>query len=157
MLSRMTVTRGCRASIAAGLLVMAGASLAACTGSDDNPASSPRSTAAASRLVDPLVTVNDVDSEVNQDDGGAPVLHEEGTGPTTFTIDRPADAHSIRFFVSCTPHHTFKVTMGEFYAGDCGRVINSSGKIPFDAKNAKLSVFLDVPRGVDFWILGLPV
>jgi hypothetical protein len=137
--------------------VLAGTSLAACTSSDDHPDGSPRSTAAASRLVDPLVTVNDVDSDFNQDDTGAPVLHEEGTGPTTFTINRPTDAHSIRFFVSCAPDHTFKVTMGEFYSGDCGREINSSGEIPFDSKTGKLSVVLDVPHGVDFWILGLPV
>jgi len=155
MLSRMLMRRGCRASIAAGLLVMATTSLAACRGSDEHP--DDPSSAATSRLVDPLVTVNDVGSTLHQDDAGAPVLHEEGTGPTTFTIDRPADAHSIRFFVSCTPDHPFKVTMGEFYAGDCGREINSSGEIPFDANKGKLSVVLDVPPGVDFWILGLPV
>ena len=86
------------------------------------------------------------------------LLHQRGTGPTTVTIDDlGSGTKSVRFFVACSPENHFTLTMGGFYSGPCGRAFENTGEIPTSPGQSKATVTLDLPRGVSFWLLAIPI
>lgn len=131
---------------------------AACTGGDDGTAAT-ASTAPASATAarDPLAELADTDSPRYADDSARPVLHRSGEGPAHFTLPRPASATAVRFYVSCSPDSRFRVTMSTWFSGPCSTAFQNSGQIPLGPVDQPLTVDLDLPTGVHYWIVGLAV
>jgi hypothetical protein len=126
-------------------------SAAGCTGGE-------RPTAGvAPRASDPLLELADTDSPQYTDQAARPVLHRSGQGPAHFTIPRPADATAVRFYVSCSPDSRFRVTMSTWFSGPCSTAFQNSGQLPLGPADQPVTVDLDLPDGVHYWIVGLAV
>ena len=109
-------------------------------------------------LVDPLVDLKNPDSTDYVEGEISPLIHEQGTGPTKFEIERPdALTNALKFFVSCEPSNTFTVTTSTFYSGQCSTRFSSSGSIPLSPADGPLTVSIDVPEDVAFWLVAIPV
>lgn len=109
-------------------------------------------------LIDPLVVLKNPDSTDFVEGEIMPLIHEQGTGPQQFEIERPDAAISaLKFFVSCDPLNTFTVTTSTFYSGPCSTSFSSSGSIPLTPGVGSLTVSIDVPEDVAFWLVALPV
>ncbi len=77
-----------------------------------------------------------------------------GTATTT------AATSEIRYFVSCKPSSEFTVTAETFYSGTCDRDLQFSGQIPLSStekSSGKTTIVLDIPAGVNYWIVGVPM
>jgi hypothetical protein len=158
-----------QSKFSAGLLaICSSVLLVGCTGapgqpggtgaSSSAPESGSESSAAAdgSTLEDPLQRVTTPGSSGYVGEGVQPLLHQKGTGPQVFTIDRPETANGqIAFYVACSAGD-FTVTLGTFYSGACSPEFQSSGSIPIAEGDGPLSVSLDVDSGVEYWILAIP-
>jgi hypothetical protein len=90
-------------------------------------------------------------------DADRPVLHRSGEGSASFSVPRPDEATGVRFYVSCSPASTFRVTVGTFFSGPCSTEFQNSGQIPLGPLGQPLEVTLELPEGVHYWIVGLPV
>lgn len=141
-------------------------SLSACApavlhGPDPAPAfSSPSASPvlAAHPPVDPLSELKDPTAGRYQSPDLQIALHVHGVGPRQFSVPNPAtEARSLRFYLSCQPQSQFKVTMGKFYSGTCSDRFSSTGTIPFQDRDESLTVQLDIPIGVRYWILAIAV
>ncbi|GGL89218.1 hypothetical protein GCM10009706_29840 [Curtobacterium citreum] len=145
-----------RSAVAAmGALVCAATLfLTGCT-NDTNTTADPTSSARASRaLVDPMVQLRDKSHDFYTD--ATPVLHESGTGTTTFTVSNiPAGTKQITYYVSCSPVSHYTVTMGKHFEGPCTYIVSNSGGIPI-ASAADTSVTITLPASTRFWIVGIP-
>ncbi|WP_231556534.1 hypothetical protein, partial [Cryobacterium sp. MLB-32] len=90
-------------------------------------------------LVDPMVDLKNPDSTDFVEGEISPIIHEQGTGPTKFTIERPdPSTKALKFFVSCEPSNTFTVTTSTFYSGPCSTRFSSSGSIPLSRGDGPL-------------------
>jgi hypothetical protein len=153
-----------RRCLAALAVVAAVLPATACTG-DDDAAASTRSAAAHSVAAtasplgarDPLVALADTDSPDYTADSARPVVHRSGTGPAHFTLRRPESATAIRFYVSCSPDSRFRVSIGTWFAGPCSTAFDNSGQLPLGPVDQPLTVDLDLPSGVHYWLVGLAV
>lgn len=135
--------------------VALGASLTACTGSDSPPR--PIQSAATSWPADPLLDLRAIPDYAELVDT-RPSLHHRAVGSTTFVIPTPPpEVVQQRFFVSCSPDSHVKVTMGGFYAGPCEEHFSNDGSIPMETTGRPLRVSVDVPDGVRFWIMSIPI
>lgn len=135
--------------------VAACALLSACTTRDDSHAVERSS--ATNWPSDPLL-----DLRANPDYAELaetkPSLHRRAVGPTSFTISQPpGDIVQQRFFVSCAPDSHVRVTIGGFYSSPCGEHFASDGSIPIETTGRPLRVTVDVPEGIRFWIVSLPI
>lgn len=144
--------RRCLAVLTAAVAVLCAA---ACTGDAGGPAAA--SAAAVKAARDPLVRLADTDSPQYTDDAARPVVHRSGTGPAHFTVPRPASASAIRFYVSCSPDSRFRVSIGTWFAGPCSTAFDNSGQLPLGPLGQPVTVDLDLPSGVHYWIVGLAV
>lgn len=144
--------RRCLAGLTAAAAVL---SAAACTG--DGGGAAGVSVAAAKAARDPLVQLADTDSPQYTDDSARPVVHRSGTGPAHFTVPRPASATAIRFYVSCSPDSRFRVSIGTWFAGPCSTAFDNSGQLTLGPLGQPVTVDLDLPSGVHYWIVGLAV
>jgi hypothetical protein len=113
--------------------------------------------------VDPLTQITDPHSSEYVNSEIQPVLHVKGTGPHSYSISAPADdVQAIRFFVSCAPDTDFKLTMttvtkSQFYSGGCPTRFANTGTVPLPPGNERVAIELDVPAGIDFWLLAIPI
>lgn len=145
--------RRCLAALAAAAVVLPATG---CAGGDDGAAA--RSAAAsAAKVRDPLLELADTDSPQYTDDSARPVLHKSGEGAAHFTVPRPASATAIRFYVSCSPDSRFRVTMNTWFSGPCSTAFENSGQLPLGPIGQPVTVDLDLPSGVHYWIVGLAV
>jgi len=105
-----------------------------------------------------LSELSDPNAERFKASNPAPVIHKNGTGPGHFTISRPeAPTTQVEFFVSCSPDSSFTVTMTKFYSGPCSATFQNTGTIPLPPDVQTLGVDLDIPNGVQYWLVGLSV
>ena len=135
------------------------AALSACTATE-SPSGTTASAAAVAAVQDPLTAVDDSSSSDFVGVHLPPVLHEQGVGSRSFSVNRPSGARSIRYYVACAPDSHFSVTMGSadgFYAGPCASRFENTGEIPLRGGSGSVTVTVDVPGGVHYWILGLPL
>jgi hypothetical protein len=144
--------RRCVAVLTAAAAVL---SAAACTGDDGGAARGSAASATAAR--DPLLQLTDTDSPQYTDDSARPLLHRSGQGPAHFTLPRPASATAVRFYVSCSPDSRFRVTMSTWFSGPCSTAFQNSGQLPLGPVDRPVSVDLDLPADVHYWIVGLVV
>lgn len=108
-------------------------------------------------FVDPLIFANSPDSDMYVESVGDPVIHERGNGPTEFSVPRPpAPATGVVFMLSCSAPAQFTITMDKFFSGPCDFAPLNSGGIPIPPGDDDLSVTVDVPVGVEYWLVGLP-
>jgi hypothetical protein len=109
--------------------------------------------------VDPLTQITDPHSSEHVNSGIQPVLHVKGTGPHSYSISRPADGvQQIKFYLSCAPDSTFTLTMmSKSYAGGCPKRFANTGTIPLPPGDERIAIKLDVPKGVGFWLLAIPI
>ncbi len=107
-------------------------------------------------LQDPLDEITNPDSSDFVAEGVTTLLHEKGTGPQVFSIDRPEGVERIRFYVSCTPDSEYTLTMGLFFAGPCAPRFLNNGGIPVPSEGSQFEVDLDIPAGIDYWIVAIP-
>lgn len=135
-------------------LVIATFALAACT----NTTNVHPPTSASSRLVDPLVQLQSEDSGFPGIVKAPPVIHVQATGMTNLSLKRPVEpVTGVTFFLTCQPASQFKVTMGTFYSGGCLPIsIVSGGGFPLPAATDPLKIKVEVPKGVKFWLVGVP-
>lgn len=129
---------------------------AACTGDGDGDETT-AAAASATAARDPLAQLADTDSPQYTDDSARPVLHRSGQGPAHFTLPRPESATAVRFYVSCSPDSRFRVTMSTWFSGPCSTAFQNSGQIPLGPVDQPVTVDLDLPSGVHYWIVGLAV
>jgi len=124
-----------------------------------DPAAPSASPAATSTLTDPIAELTNKDSDFYVGESVTPHIHHEGSGPTTLDVARPeAFVTELKFFVTCAPASHFTVTMEKFYSGQCStKDLSSSGSIPLPAGKDPLSVSIDVPKGVHFWLVAIPI
>jgi hypothetical protein len=155
-----------RRCLAAVAVVAAVLPATACTGSDDAAAARSAAASASAKAKakaeaeaarDPLVALADTDSPDYTDDSARPVVHRSGTGPAHFTVRRPDAATAIRFYVSCSPDSRFRVSIGTWFAGPCSTAFQNSGQLPLGPAGQPVTVDLDLPAGVHYWIVGLAV
>jgi hypothetical protein len=141
--------------VAVSVAVATVAGLGGCVPSRPAPtATSPHRSA----LVDPLSEVTDPRSPRYIDEQVSTLLHRRGTGPMTATIDDLGEGtRSVRFFVACSPDSHFTLTMTGYYSGPCGRTFENTGEIPLAPGVSKATVTLDLPRGVSYWLLAIPI
>jgi hypothetical protein len=145
--------RRCLAVLTATAAVL---SAAACSGGDRGAAAALAS-ASATAARDPLLQLADTDSPQFTDDSSRPLLHRSGQGPAHFTLPRPASATAVRFYVSCSPDSRFRVTMNTWFSGPCSTAFENSGQLPLGPVDQPVSVDLDLPADVHYWIVGLAV
>jgi hypothetical protein len=148
--------RRCLAALALSAAVLP---TAACTGDDDGAAARAVASAAASASAarDPLLELADTDSPQYTDDSARTVLHRNGTGPAHFTIPRPVSGTAVKFYVSCSPDSRFRVSIGTWFSGSCSTDFENSGQLPLGPVGQPVSIDLDLPSGVRYWIVGLAV
>ena len=151
------------------LVVMSGLALSGCvtnpvTANPSSPAGSAAPSApadpAGSRAepIDPLDDLKDPDSTDYVEGELSPVIHEKGTGPMEFEIERPDESVTgLKYFVSCEPSSTFTVTESTFYSGPCSTHFSNSGSVPLSPGDGPLSVSIDIPEDITFWLVALPV
>jgi len=162
----MRITRGTTAIHRRGALpasALAALLLAGCTagsaGSGPTPApptASP-STEATDGLTDPLAIVTTPGTGEFIAEDVQPALHESGAGPTTFEVPQPdSTVGSLQFFVTCASGQ-YTVTMGGFYSSGCSPDTANSAAIPIPQRDAPLTVTVEVPEGVAFRIIAVPV
>ena len=147
---------------ASGLAV--GLLLAACsfgggpTANPTVPVSSSTPHASSTGLVDPFTEISDPHSDRFVNKGIEPALHVKGNGPQSYTIPRPANGvRQFQFYVSCSPESTFTLTMTKFYSGSCSKQFSNTGTIPLPPGDGPIDVQLEVPEGVDCWLLAIPI
>lgn len=133
-------------------------STSACTGQTTTASPTPRTTSKSHALVDPLKVVSDSTSDFYVGQDAETLVHEKASGPLTLEIPRPsADFAQVRFFVSCTPESKVTVTMGKFSTGPClSSSLASFGGIPIPAGDQPLTVSVKIPKGVNYWLVGVP-
>ncbi|WP_299958421.1 hypothetical protein [uncultured Modestobacter sp.] len=107
-------------------------------------------------LEDPLDEITNRDSADFVSSEVSTVLHQRGTGPQVIPVEGLANVSQLRFYVSCTPDSEFTVTMGTFYSGPCSSQFLVYGAIPVPAGESQVTVDLDIPPGVDYWIVAVP-
>ena len=78
-------------------------------------------------------------------------------GAAHFTLPRPASATAVKFYVSCSPDSRFRVTMNTWFSGPCSTAFENSGQLPLGPVGQPVTVDLDLPSGVHYWIVGLAV
>jgi hypothetical protein len=121
--------RRCLAALAVAAAVLP---VTACTGDRDDVASA--RAAASTTARDPLVAL-----------------------PAHFTVPRPDSATAIRFYVSCSPDSRFRVSIGTWFAGPCSTAFQNSGQLPLGPIGQPVTVDLDLPTDVHYWLVGLAV
>lgn len=135
--------------------------LAGCTGGQGGAAAArrpaPGPVSGTGGPTDPLATLTDQRSSDFLADRLDPVVHARGRGPAHLTVLPAPGTGSVRFYVVCSPDSHFTVTMCGFFSGPCGRQFENSGQIPLPATAASVTVDLDLPQDVDYWLVGLRV
>jgi len=154
-------------SLAAAVAIAASLTLSACTWTDSSPERSrtpapSSSQAAAAELVDPLSEITDPQSPTFIREGITPMLHTEGTGPSSHTIVMPDfPVEQVQFFVSCDPTATFTVAVTKdrprMFSGECAARFQNSGSFPIPVGETSFSIEIDIPQGVQYWLVGIPV
>jgi hypothetical protein len=159
----MRMTRGTtagrrRSALAAAAL--AAFLLAGCTAGSPGPDAAPDASATADGapgLADPLVALTTPGTSEFLSEDLQPALHETGTGPTTYEVPQPdPTVGSLQFFVTCATGE-YTVTMGGVYSSGCSPDAANSAAIPIPQRDRPLLVTVDVPVGVAFRIVALPV
>lgn len=108
-------------------------------------------------LRDPLIALDDPGSPEYLDDRAEPVLHREGVGPETFTVEVPEDATSLSIHIACEPVAEFRVdAAGTFFAGSCAPGAQQSADIPVDPGTKTLEMTLTLPGDVRRFLVALP-
>ena len=163
----MRITRGTTAIHRPGALAAAALAtllLAGCTtgtsGPDAAPTPSPSATTdAAAGLVDPLAVVTTPGTGEFIAEDVQPALHESGTGPTTFEVPQPeAGVGSLRFSMTCTSGEYRVLVGGVFvYGSGCSPTAANSAAMPIPQRDAPLAFTVEVPDGVAFRIVAVPV
>jgi hypothetical protein len=129
--------------------------------SHSSPAPTASSAAAAVARhfpVDPLSEITDPTAGRYLPSDIEIALHVQGLGPRQFNIPRPtAGTKSLRFYVSCEPETSFKVTMSTFYSGGCSNRYANTGTIPLPGGDQPLHIELEVAAGVQFWLLAIAI
>lgn len=153
--------------VISALLMVGGLTLGGCvtnsptpdpSSASANPTGSVDASGGAAEPVDPLVDLKNPDSTDYVKGKISPLVHERGKGPSQFEIKRPdALVTGLKFFVSCKPSNTFTVTTSTFYSGPCSTHFSSSGSIPLSPGDGSLTISIDVPADVAFWLVALPV
>jgi hypothetical protein len=166
LMGRMGITRGTTAGRRPGALAasaLAALLLAGCTAGSAGSGAAPASTSAspsadtADGLTDPLAIVTTPGTGEFIAEDVQPALHESGTGPTTFEVPQPeSTVGSLQFFVTCASGE-YTVTMGGFYSSGCSPDSANSAAIPIPQRDAPLTVTVEVPEGVAFRIVAVPV
>jgi hypothetical protein len=114
--------------------------------------------ASAGPLIDPLSELTDPKDERFESSTLIPVVHEHGTGPGHYSIARPAEPTAqVRFYISCTPDSMFTLTMTKSFSGPCSTTFQNTGMIPLPPDIQTLGIDLDIPNGVQYWLVGIPV
>ncbi|OUE19854.1 hypothetical protein BFL34_01997 [Clavibacter michiganensis] len=165
-MGRIRITRGTTAIRRRGALAasaLAALLLAGCTAGSPEPGAAPAPTTAspsaepADGLTDPLVIVTTPGTGEFIAEDVQPALHESGTGPATFEVPQPeSTVGSLQFFVTCASGE-YTVTMGGFYSSGCSPDTANSAAIPIPQRDAPLTVTVEVPEGVAFRIVAVPV
>ncbi|MCU1422355.1 MAG: putative rane protein [Microbacteriaceae bacterium] len=115
-------------------------------------------TAQPSVPVDPLSEVIDPHNSRYIAQSVPTLLHQQGKGSVTATIDElGSTTKSVRFFVSCSPSSRFTLTMSGSYSGPCGTTFENTGEISISPGQTSSTVILTLPRGVRFWLLAIPI
>lgn len=107
----------------------------------------------------PLVAITDPESTDYVASQVSPILDEQGTGATEFTLPQVDNAAGVSFYVACSPESEYKVTaFNNFFSGGCGPRFKNNGEIPVgDSMPIESAVSLELPEGVDFHIIALAV
>lgn len=140
--------------------------LAGCTaGTPPEPGAAPAPTTAspsaeaADGVTDPLaiVTTPGTGAFIAEDVQAA--LHEGGTGPATFEVPQPeSTVGSLQFFVTCATGEYRILVGGVFvYGSGCSPTTANSAAMPIPQRDTPLTVTVEVPEGVAFRILAVPV
>lgn len=152
-------TMGRTAIAACGTVLLL--ALPACTSNPSVPhtTSSSSPVRAGSQLKDPLDTLTDKKAEFYVGENAAPTLHKTGSGLESFDVVRPESfVTALKFFVTCDPSSEFKISLGtSFYAGPCASTLLNYGSFPIPPDLGAMSVTVDVPEGVHFWIVAIPI
>lgn len=144
--------------VVVGCVTLSGCAATPPTADPSSPIESATPAQSGTGLVDPLVDLKNPDSTDFVEGEISALIHEQGTGPTRFEIERPdALTKALKFFVSCEPSNTFTVTTSTFYSGPCSIHFSSSGSIPLSRGDGPLTVSIDVPEDVAFWLVAIPV
>lgn len=155
------MTKSVRRALSVGVFLVG--ALAACTshtaGQATGGSSKPSTQAPISvgALQDPLVSVTDSDSTDFVAKNVTPLIHEKGSGPGEFRLIKPVGPTAVRFYVACSPASEFTVRMGNFYSGGCALRFQNTGQFPVDSNNGIFTVQLEIPDGVEYWIMALPI
>jgi hypothetical protein len=159
----MGITRGTTAGRRRGALVAAALAallLAGCTAGSPDPDAAPEASVTADGapgLADPLVALTTPGTSEYLSEDLQPALHETGTGPTTYEVPQPdPTVGSLQFFVTCATGE-YTVTMGGVYSSGCSPDAANSAAIPIPQRDRPLLVTVEVPEGVAFRIVALPV
>jgi hypothetical protein len=134
--------------------------LTGCTSTDDAPSPAPSESVTAqsdTEVQDPLLRITDLNSSDFVATKVDPIINEQGTGSTAFSIDSPDAGMQVRFYVACSPASQFTITMGTFFQGGCAPEFQNWGQLPGSPDNDELEVQLTLPQGVNYWIVGIPI
>lgn len=147
-----------REVLGVAVVVLLAGMVASCTTvSEPTPQSTRGATSVTGQLHDPLDSVTDPNSTDFVGTLLTPVLHTQGVGPSTYQIDKPQGPTAIRFYVACYPDSDFTVRVGTFFSGRCASKFQNSGQFSTGSAANKLDVRLEIPKGVRYWILALPM
>jgi len=134
-------------------------SLAACSG--DTHVTQPTPTSVETKvaaLFDPLTALTDPTSVGYISTTLTPLLHAKGSGPHTFAVDTSDPAvGQVKYFISCLPEATFTITMGVGFSSGCTNQLGNTGAIPIAERTTSTRVSVDVPEGIHYWIVGIPL
>jgi hypothetical protein len=147
----------------AGLVAVV-ATLVGCTEDAPPPAPSGEPTttrteaaAPSPQLINPVSLITDPDSDDFVAESVNTLLDEQGSGPSTWTVSLPEGADELRFYVACLPEDEFTVRVKEqFYSGPCTQRFLNWGQFPITG-NDPVEVSLEIPSGVDYWLVALPM
>lgn len=147
------------APAAIALVVLAGLAMTGCTSApakdDSHHVTVPGGN--GTPLVDPILELTDSSSSDFVASSIVPNLEVMGTGPRSYVIARPSDPKAVLDFeVSCAPVSRFTLTMGGYFSASCGRDGSDRGGIPVSQTpgTGPLTVTIDIPSGVTYWIVG---
>jgi len=117
------------------------------------------SSSSATKPRDPLLEIHNEDSDFYVSKTVEPALHKKGTGPVSLDVPRLAPSISqLKFFITCAPASNFTITLSKFYSGPCSPSdLTSSGSIPLPSSKDPLNVTIDVPKGVQYWLVAIPI
>jgi hypothetical protein len=107
----------------------------------------------------PLDAITDPASDDFVAGAVTPVLDAQGVGSATFDVVAPQGFARVRFYVACSPKSAFTVhAFDSFYAGGCAPRFENTGGFPVSTTTGlDTKVGLDLPDGVDFHVVAIPI